>query len=96
MSPAEGAADYKDNPMGPATAPVVPTTGGEPNAPGSAATEPVCPPKCGADASWIGCGLPKPRGTQCTGCTPKCKAKGTADEGWYDCSGILIVRHPCA
>jgi len=97
MSPAEGAADYKDNPMGPHERPPVPTTGGEPTASApSPGEDPACPPKCSPDGSWVGCGLKKPRGTKCMGCTPKCKAKGSADEGWYDCTGVLIILRPCA
>ncbi len=94
MSPAEGAADYKENPMGPAERPPVPHPSGEPSASGAPAGL-DCPPKCGPDGAWIGCGLKKPRGTKCDGCNPKCKAKGSADEGWYDCTGVLIVLRQC-
>lgn len=87
--PANGAADYKDSPGGPATPPVVPTASGEP---GSASD---CPPKCGDDGAWIGCGLKKPRGTGCKGCTPKCKGKGTSMEGWFDCNGVMIAERKC-
>jgi len=93
MSPAEGAADYKDSPGGPHMKPVIPSPSGEPSAgPAEVAN---CPPKCNADGTWYGCGLKKPRGSACQGCTPTCKAKGTADEGWYDCSGVLIAQRKC-
>lgn len=91
MSPAEGAGDYKHSPGGPHETPIIPTPGGEPNA--GEVTD--CPPKCNAAGAWIGCGLKKPRGSACEGCTPTCKGKGTADEGWYDCTGMLIVQRKC-
>lgn len=91
MSPADGAKDYENgtSPHGP---PVVPSGSdkGE-QTPG----KPACPPQCTPAGAWVGCGLPKPRNSNCTGCTPKCKSKGTPDEGWYDCSGVLIVAHAC-
>lgn len=93
MSPAEGAADYKHSPAGPAEKPVVPAPSGEPGVKAPEIVE--CPPKCNADGSWSGCGLKKSRGSQCQGCAPKCKGKGTPDEGWYDCNGVLIVQRPC-
>ncbi len=95
-SPANGAGDYKDNPGGPHVAPTVPTVtpGAEPTT-AAAATEDECPPRCSEDGSWIGCGLKKPRGTGCKGCTPKCKGKGTATEGWYDCNGVMIAERKC-
>ena len=40
--------------------------------------------------------MKKPRGSKCKGCTPKCKKKGTVDEGWYDCAGVLIVQAECS
>ncbi|MBI2394482.1 MAG: hypothetical protein HYV09_33235 [Deltaproteobacteria bacterium] len=93
-SPADGAADYKYNPGGPHEKPIVPVPSGEPTAPaGVEITD--CPPKCNPDGSWSGCGLKKPRGAACQGCTPKCKGKGTPDEGWYDCNGVLIAQRRC-
>lgn len=89
MSPANGAADYKDSPGGPHEPAVVPSGSGEPNSPSD------CPPKCSEEGSWIGCGLKKPRGTGCKGCTPKCKGKGTTMEGWYDCNGVMIAERKC-
>jgi hypothetical protein len=94
-SPANGAADYKDSPGGPAVAPTPPTVGTEPVPPTPVATPDDCPPKCSDDGSWIGCGLKKPRGTACKGCTPKCKGKGTLNEGWYDCNGVMIAERKC-
>lgn len=85
--PANGAADFKDSPGGPHTPPVVPTTGTEPTA-NAAADD--CPPRCGDDGAWSGCGLKKPRGTDCKGCTPKCKG-----DGWYDCKGMMIAERKC-
>jgi len=94
--PANGAADYQYAPGGPHTAPTPPTVGTEP---GATTAEPApssdCPPSCSPDGSWIGCGLSKPRGSGCKGCTPKCKGKGTADEGWYDCNGVMIAQRKC-
>jgi hypothetical protein len=93
MSPANGAADYDKSPGGPATAPTPPTVG--------TGVEPIaqpsddCPPRCADDGSWMGCGLKKPRGTGCKGCTPKCKGKDSADEGWYDCNGVMIAQRKC-
>ena len=90
--PANGAGDYKDSPGGPATPPVVPTaSGGEP----AAGVQPDCPPKCGSDGAWYGCGLKKPRGGNCGGCAPKCKGKGTSTEGWFDCNGMMIAERKC-
>lgn len=91
QSPAEGAADYKYSPGGPHEKPIIPAPSGEPTA--GEITD--CPPKCNPEGAWIGCGLKKPRGSQCQGCTPKCKGKGTPDEGWYDCNGVLIVQRQC-
>ena len=54
-----------------------------------------CPPSCGPDGSWFGCGLRKPRGNLCAGCKPRCKGRDTKDEGWYDCQGVEIVAHKC-
>lgn len=88
-SPANGAADYKDNPGGPIAPPVVPKASGEPVA------EDDCPPRCGDEGAWVGCGLKKPRGSNCKGCTPKCKSKGSIDEGWYDCNGVMIAQRKC-
>lgn len=92
MSPADGTKDYENgtSPHGP---PVVPSASdtGEKGAPGKVS----CPPQCTPQGAWVGCGLPKPRNTNCTGCTPKCKSKSTPDEGWYDCSGVLIVARAC-
>lgn len=94
--PANGAADYKDSPGGPHTAPTPPTVGTEPaGAPAEATATDDCPPKCNDDGSWSGCGLKKPRGTNCKGCVPKCKSKGTVDEGWYDCNGVMIAQRKC-
>ncbi len=91
MSPADGAKDYEKG-GGPHEPPVMPTASGEkPTSPG----KPDCPPQCTPAGAWVGCGLPKPRNSNCTGCTPKCKSKGTPDEGWYDCSGVLIVARAC-
>lgn len=92
MSPAEGAKDYDQNPGGPLQKPIVPAGSAEPNS-----SPPVaeCPPTCSPQGGWIGCGLTKIRGSKCEGCVPKCKAKGSADEGWYDCSGVLIIARPC-
>ena len=100
QSPADGAGDDQIHPnenLGKEAVSAAPTTGPEaPQATSSAAAaQPDCPPRC-ADGGWIGCGLKKPRGTACTGCTPKCKRKGTVDEGWYDCAGVLIVQSSCA
>ncbi len=94
--PAEGAGDYWNNPGGPATAPQPPVTGDPRAEPTETPPGEDCPPKCSADGSWIGCGLKKPRGTGCTGCVPKCKGKGTSDEGWYDCNGVLIAQRKCS
>lgn len=89
--PADGAADYKYSPGGPHERPLIPSPSGEPTA-GEIAD---CPPRCNADGSWGGCGLKKSRGSDCQGCAPKCKAKSTPDEGWYDCNGVLIVQRQC-
>ena len=93
MSPAEGAADYKYSPGGPHERPVVPSPSGEPSSGPAGVVH--CPPTCNADGSWSGCGLKKSRGEACQGCSPKCKGKGSADEGWYDCNGVLIVQRQC-
>lgn len=96
-SPANGAADYQYNPGGPHVAPTVPTVGpGTEPTTAAAAVEDECPPRCSEDGSWIGCGLKKPRGSACKGCTPKCKGKGTANEGWYDCNGVMIAERKCS
>ncbi|MGZ6066650.1 MAG: hypothetical protein ACXWVM_29900 [Polyangiales bacterium] len=101
MGPADGAADYKQNSMGPPLdKPIVPVPSGEPTKPpkepgGPEPTVVECPPTCSPQGGWIGCGLTKIRGSKCQGCTPKCKGKGTPDEGWYDCAGVLIVNRPC-
>jgi hypothetical protein len=87
-SPANGAGDYNASPGGPHESPVIPTASGEPNASGD------CPPKCSDDGSWTGCGLKKPRGSNCKGCAPKCK-KTAKEEGWYDCSGMMIAERKC-
>ena len=100
QSPAEGSKDYDVTPGGEPTG--VDATGLPPTegAPGSSSAAPQvapdCPPKCTGDNVWVGCGLKKPRGTKCAGCTPKCKRKGTVDEGWYDCAGVLIVQGNCS
>ena len=96
-SPANGAADYNYSPGGPAVAPTPPTVGTEPPSGGTVTGPPAedCPPKCSEDGSWTGCGLKKPRGAGCKGCTPKCKGKGTVDEGWYDCNGVMIAQRKC-
>ncbi|GAC1353068.1 MAG: hypothetical protein NVSMB1_22510 [Polyangiales bacterium] len=96
MSPADGAGDYNKEP---GEAP--PTTGTESLPPPESANraskkEADCPPRCGTDGAWSGCGLNKAHGSKCEGCTPKCKRKETADEGWYDCSGVLIVLARCS
>jgi hypothetical protein len=91
MSPAEGAGDYKQSPGGPLEKPVVPRPSGEP----SAGEITACPPRCNADGSWAGCGLKRPRGEGCQGCTPRCLGKGSSDVGWYDCNGALIVPRRC-
>lgn len=97
-SPAGGAKDYDVTPGGTPTQ--SDATGlPPPDSSSSAAAEPVapdCPPKCTGDDVWVGCGLKKPRGSKCSGCTPKCKRKGTVDEGWYDCAGVLIVQAKCS
>lgn len=93
LSPAEGAKDYDVNPGGPFEKPIIPSPSGEPSAGPTEVAD--CPPTCGANGAWIGCGLKKARGSKCEGCTPKCKAKGTPDEGWYDCAGVLIVQRAC-
>jgi hypothetical protein len=95
MGPAEGAKDYEQNPAGPLQKPIVPIGSSEPkNAGGSPEVE-QCPPTCSPQGGWIGCGLTKIRGSKCEGCTPKCKGKGSPDEGWYDCAGVLIIARPC-
>jgi hypothetical protein len=96
-SPATGAKDYDVTPGGEPTgtdATGLPPSEGSSTA--AAATPPDCPPKCTGDNVWVGCGLKKPRGSKCAGCTPKCKKKGTVDEGWYDCTGVLIVQANCS
>ena len=98
-SPADGAKDYDVTPGGEPTG--TDATGLPPpeGAGSSSAASPVaidCPPKCTGDNVWVGCGLKKPRGSKCAGCTPKCKRKGTVDEGWYDCAGVLIVQANCS
>ena len=55
-----------------------------------------CPPRCSESGAWVGCGLEKPRGKGCGGCVPRCKSKGSAEEGWYDCSGVFIATAKCA
>src|SRR5258708_5291022 len=97
MGPAEGAADYKENPAGPAGPAIVPTVAGEPTASSSApsAIDASCPPKCNPAGNWVGCHLTKPKGSGCTTCTPKCKLQGSQDAGWYDCSNVLIVLDKC-
>ena len=97
-SPADGAKDYDVTPGGEPTSVdssgLPPTEG---STTGSAAAKALdCPPKCTGDGVWVGCGLKKPRGSKCQGCTPKCKQKGTVDEGWYDCAGVLIVQGECS
>jgi hypothetical protein len=92
LSPAEGTADYKYSPGGPHERPTVPSPTGKEPTTGEVSD---CPPRCNADGSWSGCGLKKSRGSDCQGCTPTCKAKDTPDEGWYDCSGMLIVPRKC-
>jgi hypothetical protein len=84
-----------------------PSTGGEgtsgggttPDGTGSASPEikeSDCPPRCSESGAWVGCGLEKPRGKDCGGCVPRCKSKGTPEEGWYDCSGVFIATAKCA
>lgn len=92
-SPANGAGDYKESPGGPVAPPVVPTASGEPTSAPTVA-ESDCPPKCGDEGAWTGCGLKKPRGSNCKGCTPKCK-KTAKEEGWFDCSGMMIAERNC-
>jgi hypothetical protein len=94
MGPAEGASDYKYSPGGPHEPAAVPQASGEPEADAPPASD--CPPKCGSDGAWTGCGLNKPRGANCQNCVPKCKGKGTKDEGWYDCAGMLIAQRACS
>jgi hypothetical protein len=97
-SPATGAKDYDVTPGGEPTgtdATGLPPTAGSTTG-SAAAAAPDCPPKCTGDNVWVGCGLKKPRGSKCSGCTPKCKQKGTVDEGWYDCAGVLIVLGECS
>lgn len=96
-SPATGAKDDDVTPGGEPTS--NDATGLPPSQGASSAAAPVaidCPPKCTGDDVWVGCGLKKPRGTKCAGCKPKCKQKGTVDEGWYDCAGVLIVQAECS
>ncbi len=96
MSPADGAGDHKSSPGGENLKPVVPESSNDPGATGGSSPAAAdCPPKCNSDGAWSGCGLTKPRGGACQGCTPKCKGKGTKDEGWYDCSGVLIAQRAC-
>jgi hypothetical protein len=96
LSPAEGAKDYDRTPGGPFVRPAVPEASGEPGAQGEPPPRQDCPPKCTPSGAWTGCGLAKLRGSGCVGCTPRCKGKGTAEEGWYDCNGVLIIQRPCA
>ena len=97
MSPAEGAGDYNpQNGSEAAGLPTAPIASGAPSASAGAVEASDCPPKCADDGGWIGCGVKKSRGKGCATCAaPKCKNKGTPDEGWYDCTGVLIVPHDC-
>jgi hypothetical protein len=96
MGPAEGAKDYEENPGGPLQKPPIPVGGKqEPKSTGPSPEVEQCPPTCSPQGGWIGCGLTKIRGSKCEGCTPKCKGKGSADEGWYDCAGVLIIARAC-
>lgn len=95
LSPADGAKDYAGDPPGPDTPTPIGSGPGVGARPGSTEQPTGCPPRCGADGSWRGCGLRSPRAGSCAACTPTCSGKGTGDEGWYDCSGILIVRGAC-
>jgi len=91
MSPADGAKDYDVDRGGPSLRPVVPSGGAEPES-----SRVDCPPQCDADTGmWEGCGLKRPTGSKCQGCTPRCRGKSTESVGWYDCSGVLIVARRC-
>jgi hypothetical protein len=96
LSPADGAKDYAGDPPGPDTPTPIGSGPGVGARAGSTEQPTGCPPRCGADGAWRGCGLRAPRAGACAGCAPRCLGKGTGDEGWYDCSGILIVRGACS
>jgi hypothetical protein len=95
MSPADGAKDYAGDPPGPDTPTPIGSGPGVGARPGSTEQPTGCPPRCGADGAWRGCGLRSPRAGSCAGCAPRCQGKGMSSEGWYDCAGALIVRGTC-
>lgn len=95
MSPADGAKDYDQTPPGPAYPEPLETGQSAGGRPGSTEQSTACPPRCGVDGAWRGCGLKSPRGGPCPGCTPTCTHKRMPEEGWYDCAGALIVRAVC-
>jgi hypothetical protein len=92
QSPADGAGDYED-PVQPLERPIVPS--GDQGRDEERRT--LCPPSCGDDGKWDGCGLvdPKDNGSSCKGCSARCRSPGSDGEGWYDCNGILIAARSC-
>ncbi len=95
MSPADGAKDYAGDPPGPDYPTPIGSGPGVGARPGSTEQPTGCPPRCGGDGLWRGCGLKSPRGSACAGCAPRCQGKGSTEEGWYDCTNALIVRAAC-